>query len=281
MKKLKAAWIGFMDYESIQKGGDPFAYFESYANMGYRGWDSDLGRLSGDRDANYKRFKDLGLKCLSSWAPSMHDLVNNPDEVKRLAEKCDYYGVDNVTIGNSSVISSFGLGYGNNGDYNSMMKDIEVMDKLVKLFAPLGITCLYHNHYQEFTVDYKGVSVIDYFLSQVDKALKLKLDIGWVYVGGEDPVNYMEKVKDRIHLLHVKDFTDMIQPRYLVNKDKETDFGFTTLGTGKLDLKGVLKKALEIGIDYAIVEQDRMRNLSMKDSLLCSYLNMKETGFIE
>ena len=281
MKKLKAAWIGFMDYGYIRDGGDPFVYFEKYAKMGYKGWDSVLTWFPGDKEENYKRFKDLGLKCLSSWAPNMHDLVNKPDDIKRIAEECAYYDVDNVNIGNSSVISSFNAGYGNNGDYDSMMRDIEVMDKLVRLFGEEGITCVYHNHYQEFTVEYKGVSVMDYFLTQIDPRFKLKLDVGWVYVGGIDPVEYMEKAKDRIHLIHIKDFTDMIQPRYLLNSDRETDFGFTTVGTGKLDLKGILKKAIDIGLEYAIVEQDRMRNLSMEDSLLCSYFNMKETGYVE
>ena len=37
MKKLKAAWIGFMDYGYIRDGGDPFVYFEKYAKMGYKG----------------------------------------------------------------------------------------------------------------------------------------------------------------------------------------------------------------------------------------------------
>lgn len=151
MKKLKAAWIGFMDYGYIRDGGDPFVYFEKYAKMGYKGWDSVLTWFPGDKEENYKRFKDLGLKCLSSWAPNMHDLVNKPDDIKRIAEECAYYDVDNVTIGNSSVISSFNAGYGNNGDYDSMMRDIEVMDKLVRLFGEEGITCVYHNHYQEFT----------------------------------------------------------------------------------------------------------------------------------
>ena len=281
MNKLKAAWIGFMDYEYIRDGGDPFDYYEKYAKMGYRAIDGDLGRMPGDKDANYKRFKDLGLTCLCTWTRNMHELVTMPDEIKAIAENCRYYGIKYVNIGNSSVISSFGQGYGHNGDYDSVMKDIEVMDKLVKMFGAEGLTCVYHNHYQEFTVEYKGVSVMDYFLTQIDPRFQLKLDVGWVYVAGLDPVEYMEKIKDRIGLLHIKDFTEMIQPRYLVNADKETDFGFTAVGTGKLDLGGIMKKAIDIGVEYAIVEQDRMRNLSREDSILCAYLNMKETGYLE
>ena len=122
---------------------------------------------------------------------------------------------------------------------------------------------------------------MDYYLTQVDPRLMLKLDVGWVYVGGVDPVEYMEKAKDRIALLHIKDFTEMIQPRYLVNADKETDFGFTAVGTGKLDLKGIFNKAIEIGQEWAIVEQDRERILKWEDAIACAYFNMKETGLVE
>jgi len=276
MKKLKAAWIGFME-------GDPFACFEKYAKMGYKAMDSEISRVEGDKAENLKRFTGLGLKCLSSWLPDMHELVKDPDKIKQIAENCKYYDVDNVTIGGSNVISSFWMGYGNNGSYDSMMKDIEAMDKLVDLFGKEDIALMYHNHYQEFTVEYKGVSVMDYYLTQIDQRLRLKLDVGWVYVGGLDPVEYMEKTKERIGLLHVKDFTEMIQPRYLNGDESEanTDFGFTAVGTGMLDLKGIFKKAIEIGIEYAIVEQDRVRHLNWEDALLCAYLNMKETGYVE
>jgi len=274
MKKLKPAWIGFVG------DGDPFTCYEKYAKMGFKAMDSDLSRMSGDRSENLKRFTDLGLKCLSTWLGDFRKLSNEPDEVKKYAETCNFYGYDNVTIGGSTVISSFGEP-SNNGTYEDMMLDMEAMDKLVKLFEAEGIHLLYHNHFQEFTVEYKGVAVMDYYLTQIDQRLKLKLDAGWVYVGGVCPVEYMEKAKERIHLLHVKDFTDIMTPRGFLGRDAESDFGFTSLGTGGLDLKGVLKKAIEIGMEYVIVEQDRTRHLSWEDSLLCSYLNLKETDMIE
>jgi len=274
MKKLKPAWIGFMGE------GDPFTYFEKYAKMGYKAMDSEISRLPGDRSENYKRLKDLDLKCLSSWLPDFYKLSAEPDEVKKIAQNVKFFDVDNVCIGGSSVINSFGLGYGNNGDYDTMMREIEAMDKLVKMFAKEDIILTYHNHYQEFTVEYNGVSVMDYYLLQIDPRLKIKLDVGWVQVGGVCPVEYMEKIKDRIHLLHVKDFTDTIKPRYLMGDKPDEDFGFTSVGTGILDLKAIFAKALEIGIEYAIVEQDRVRHLGWEDAMLCSYLNMKETGYV-
>jgi len=274
--KLKGAWVGF-----DQPGTDPFDTFAQYAKMGYRAMDSDIAWIPGDKAENRRRFYDLGLICLCSWTPPMKKLAGDEAAMKAVIENAHFYDIQNINIGWSSVIDSFGEGYGHNGTYDSMMEDIEVMNALVGRLSAEGLTAQYHNHYQEFTVHYKGVSVMDYFLSMIDPALKVKLDVGWVYVGGLDPVEYMEKIKDRLGLLHVKDFTEQIKPRYLVNAQKDEDFGFTAVGTGKLDLKAILAKASELGVEYAIVEQDRMRNLSVSDSMLCAFLNMKETGFLE
>ena len=64
-------------------------------------------------------------------------------------------------------------------------------------------------------------------------------DVGWVWVGGVDPVACREKAKDRIGLLHIKDFYDQEIPRHLVNQKPETRIGFTMLGTGKVDIQGL------------------------------------------
>jgi sugar phosphate isomerase/epimerase len=279
MKKLKAAWIGFRQPEA-----DPFQVYEAYAKIGYKGMDGDLSRMEGDPAENLKRIRAMGLTILCTSVgrgASMKEMAKDTEFIKQTVERAKFYGVNKVNIPMSSVISSFGLGYGNNGTYDSVMEDIEGMNALVKALGDEGLIPMYHNHYQEFTVCYKGVSVMDYFLTQIDPRLMLKCDVGWVYVGGMDPVAFMEKAKDRIALLHIKDFTEMIQPRYLVNADKETDFGFTAVGTGKLDLKAILAKAIEIGQEWAIVEQDRRRVLDWEDALRVSYLNMKETGYVE
>ena len=278
MKKLKAAWTGFK-----QAYVDVWAMYEQYAQIGFKGLDGDLSDLPGDPAENLARFRDLGLVnlCTNLGSGTAREIAADPAKIAAIVSRAHYYGVDKVNMGYNSVISSFGSCYGNNGTYDSMMEDIDAMNAIVKALADEDLQPMYHNHYQEFTVSYHGTSVMDYYLTQVDSRMKFKLDVGWVYVGGVDPVAYMEKAKDRIALLHIKDFTDMIQPRYLVNSDKETDFGFTAVGTGKLDLGGIYAKALEIGQDWAILEQDRERVLSWKDAILCGYLNSKETGLFE
>ena len=280
MKQLKAAWTGFR-----QPDRDIWDVFKEYAEIGYQAQDGDLSRLEGDPVENWKRFKDLGLKVLCTGLgfgvnhkKVMADPVPVIDDVKRRAE---FYDVKYVNISWTSAIKSFGSFYGDVCTYDEMMTDIEELNAVVKAVADVGFIPIYHNHYQEFTTVFKGVSVMDYYLTQVDPRLMLKADLGWVYVGGVDPVEFMEKAKDRIALLHIKDFNDMMKGRMLVNADKEHDFGFCTVGTGKLDLPAIFEKALEIGQEWAIVEQDRERILPFKDAIRGAYYNMKETGFVE
>lgn len=278
MDKLKAAWVGFR-----QPDADPWKVYERYAAIGYHGMDGDLWEMEGDRVENLKHFNDLGLQVVSSWAVrgDMEEFAADDQKIAEVIERAHFYNLDAVTMGGISVISSFNSYYGNNGTYDELMYDIEGMNAVIEKLGREGIGLLYHNHYQEFTVSYDGVSVMDYLLTDVDRRLKLKLDVGWVWVGGVDPVAFMEKAKDRIGLLHIKDFYDQEIPRHLVNQKPETRIGFTMLGTGKVDIQGCLKKGVEIGQKWAIVEQDTMRNLTMEEDLTGSFLAMKESGYVE
>ena len=56
--------------------------------------------------------------------------------------------------------------------------------------------------------------------------------------------------------------------------------GMITL-TATLAPKGAATKALEIGQEWAIVEQDRERILKWEDAITCAYFNMRETGLVK
>ena len=55
---------------------------------------------------------------------------------------------------------------------------------------------------------------------------------------------------------------------------------FTAFGTGMIQADELLRTILKYGFETVILEQDDMRNLSVQETLLASYLNMKETGFV-
>ncbi|MEI9807598.1 MAG: sugar phosphate isomerase/epimerase [Bacteroidota bacterium] len=84
--------------------------------------------------------------------------------------------------------------------------------KVAETFNKAGEECKkmnlkfgYHNHEYEFESD-KGQVLYDVLLDNTDPALvHMEMDLGWVIVGGKDPLDYFSKYKGRFPLWHLKD----------------------------------------------------------------------------
>lgn len=131
--------------------------------------------------------------------------------------------------------------YGNEG-YDKFIEDISTISKAC---AERGLELLYHNHEFEFEKDDSGNYVLDSLFGSFDKdELGAEIDVGWVTVSNEDPVNYIDKHKDRTKLVHIKDCLSKEPPR------------FTHAGSGIVDVKGVVEKSKEINVRWLVVEVD-------------------------
>lgn len=97
--------------------------------------------------------------------------------------------------------------------------------------ADEGITVGYHNHNFEFSNQIDGAPAYDYFVSQLDPAVKLEIDTYWVAVGGYDPVNVVNALGDRVTHLHIKD--GPVDPANVHAAN-------VVLGEGKVDLPTLL-----------------------------------------
>lgn len=108
-------------------------------------------------------------------------------------------------------------------------------------------TVTYHNHAFEFN-KIAQKSVLDYIIEYTNNNIMLTLDLYWVTVGGEDAFDAIEKYKNRINILHLKDYKKGIfRPKMLA------------VGKGQLNIIGLLKKAETCGIEYAMIELDRSK----------------------
>ncbi len=71
----------------------------------------------------------------------------------------------------------------------------------------VGITLLYHNHDFEFVKMPNGQYALDYIYTEIPAdLLQTELDICWVKVAGEEPVDYIKKYAGRAPVVHLKDF---------------------------------------------------------------------------
>jgi sugar phosphate isomerase/epimerase len=111
--------------------------------------------------------------------------------------------------------------------------------------ADAGLIFGYHNHAHEFAM-VGGMYGLDYLMEKTEPhTVKMELDVGWAWYGGVDPAAYLRRYAGRVPLIHAKDHERD-------NKDINRP-----VGDGALDWHSIFTAAREIGVDYAIVEEDR------------------------
>jgi len=131
---------------------------------------------------------------------------------------------------------------------------IPFLEKASELVRAAGLKYGYHNHDFEFKkVD--GQAIIDLWLQQIPaEHMIAEFDLGWVYVGGADPAEYISRYAGRVPLVHIKDFGA---------GHEETD-----LGMGQVDFGSVFDIADQAGILYYIVEQETYSSSSLESAKL-------------
>ena len=274
---VRAGFVGFLP----EDGSDVWAFLKACADIGYRAMDMDLTYVApqGDLAENTRRLRDLGIEPLTMGCGCDFDAALK--ELPAKIEAAHVQGIRRITTYSSSISKSIRLGYGARGTYDEMMRDFEGMSRLVDACEREGISYCYHNHYHEFTTWYGGVKALDHMLYNVDPRLKFDLDVGWVTSGGFDPVEVLRTLEGRVLCVHMKDFYDLRKPWKMREDDPASKEGFTSLGTGLVNVPGIMRELARQGIGYACVEQDIMRHLDRMEALEMAYYSMKESGFVD
>ena len=111
------------------------------------------------------------------------------------------------------------------------------LDMAAKVFAEYGIEASYHPHLGSMA---EAPEQVDRLFAET--SIKICPDLAHLAAGGGDPLTIVKKYYDRISFVHLKDLDDN---------------GFAPLGTGRLDIDGVLDFLKENGYagDY-LVEVD-------------------------
>jgi sugar phosphate isomerase/epimerase len=79
------------------------------------------------------------------------------------------------------------------------------LNAAAKKGAEYGIRVGYHNHAWELESTVEGRTALEYFESLLDPEVVLEVDTYWVAVGGQDPVDILAKLGDRVKFIHIKD----------------------------------------------------------------------------
>lgn len=215
------------------------------ASLGYKQIESaasDNGYYYGLGPAEMKKVcKDLGMNLRSGH-------VHYDDKWQKTIDDAKEAGQDYL------IVSSM----------PSRGQTVDNYKKVAETFNKAGEECKkadlyfgYHNHEYEFEKE-NGKVLYDVLLENTDpQYVTLELDLGWVIVTGNDPLNYFEKYPNRFPLWHLKDM-DM------------TAKHSTEFGKGGLDIKKMLDSAKKSGMKYFFVEQEEYTS-SPFESLAYNY----------
>jgi sugar phosphate isomerase/epimerase len=119
----------------------------------------------------------------------------------------------------------------------------EIFNKAGEACKEANITFGYHNHDSEFEKD-SGKVLYDVLLENTNpEFVKMEMDLGWVIVTGNDPLDYFAKYPGRFPLWHLKDMD--------IKEKHSVEFG-----KGGLDVKKMFQHANEAGMKYFFVEQE-------------------------
>ena len=175
---------------------------------------------------------------------------------KEVAEHFDETVAYHKTIGNTNII----VPGADLSDQKKLDEFIEMANKFQPLLAKEGISFGYHNHAHEFRPNVDGSMIHDQLVYRTK--LNIEIDTYWAYVGMGHPVELMERLRDRLRVIHIK--------------DGDKDGHGTPLGLGTAPVAEVYKKAIEFGIPM-VVESETCNPDGMTEAKICiEYLRSLE-----
>lgn len=225
------------------------------ADIGYQYVETGgtFGDLKSAKDAK-KALDDAGLKV--SGAHASIDALEK--EIEKILD-------DNETLGCTNLICPF-MPEPRRKDADGWKQAAKSLNAIGRAAHERGIEFSYHNHSFEFQ-KFDGKTGLDILFDNSEPHLvKAEIDVYWVQHGGEDPVARINKLGNRVTLLHLKDMA------------KGEDRKFAEVGTGILDFKSILAAADQYGIKYGAVEQDLTYGTPPLDAIKTSYQNLRKLG---
>jgi sugar phosphate isomerase/epimerase len=193
-----------------------------------------------------------------SVGASYDDLKNNPEKALANAKQ----------FGAKYVMCAWISHEGNNFDIEKTKEAVEVFNKAGKILQDEGITLAYHAHGYEFR-PYNDGTLFDY-MAQNAEHFAFEMDVYWVHHGGTDPLTLLNKYPDKFVLFHLKDMEKGVIGNNTGHEDVETN---VVLGTGQVDIAGVVKRAKELGVAKYMFIEDECSRVIEQVPLSLEYLN--------
>ena len=119
------------------------------------------------------------------------------------------------------------------------------LNEIGKPIQDAGLTFGWHNHAFEFSAD--GPHPLDLML-EAGPDLTLEFDVAWCVVGGQNPLDWIDRYGDRISAAHIKD----IAPE----GEKADEDGWADVGSGTMDWPALMAALKKTNCKWFVAEHD-------------------------
>ncbi|WP_224450367.1 sugar phosphate isomerase/epimerase family protein [Haloprofundus salilacus] len=209
---------------------------ELCADAGYDGVEFLHRFPEADLESVKRTLESSGLTVPGAHLGPFISLDEQPAELERTIEM--YAAVDcgalAISVGDQTYFETA----------NRIAETARKLESLAETAADYDIDFLYHNHHWEFQpLSGTDTVIFDVLMAELDDSVGVELDVGWVAAGGDDPVERIELLGDRLEILHVKD-VDIAEKRSV------------EVGEGGVDLASCVDAALAAGVDWFVYEHD-------------------------
>ncbi|MBC1249418.1 sugar phosphate isomerase/epimerase [Listeria welshimeri] len=204
---------------------DFFGTLEKVAEMGYDG--VEFAGYYGKSASEIKtKLAELGLEVAGSHISK-----------EMLEEELEDVIVFERELGNKFIICPY-------ADFETKQEGLSFAEKLreiAKTIQQAGMQFGYHNHAHELEkVD--DAIILENLLGNVPEMIA-ELDTYWIEYAGVGVIPFIEKYRNRVPLVHIKD-------------KSKTSKESTIIGEGILDISGYVKTAIASGTKWLIIEQE-------------------------
>ena len=187
--------------------------------------------------------KEAGLKVVG-----LHlDLGTLEKDISACAAEAKAFGTKYIVI-----TGMYRFDYGSEAAVKELAQRLNKTGKALK---EQGMELLYHNHNCELRCTESGKLAYEILLEETDpEYVNFEFDSYWFAEGGADPLDWMQKLGNRMKLWHINDRGSRVRGASMTPILKSDSM---ELGTGNMPLDALLEQAKKTGCEGVILESHR------------------------
>lgn len=159
------------------------------------------------------------------------------------------------------------------------------IERISRVCREHGIQLLYHNHGYDLIRKVEGIPTLERILDEISpELLRFQPDLGWLSLGGGDPVYYLRKYRDRCPIIHLKDYFStaplLLESPFLLGEARGGPehhfFEFRPSGYGVMNYPQLMPDILACEPEWITLDHDMSYERDVYQDMEMSLRYMKE-----